>query len=203
MPGNTPASIPIRPEHESNKTVVTSMHNPTSASSSDKPTSSNDTSGTGPTPAVSADPSSTQKQQGADRPTEEHTGGGEHDRNTATKKEAGDAAKVDISGPGPKPLSEVKRDGGAGAGGDDDGSQKEGHGEGTGAKHVKSSGVKANGGDFDAANPGAGEEANREFSEEIFFSFLERNALLMYRINRSSRDTGCSSRGSRLDRHKQ
>ena len=52
--------------------------------------------------------------------------------------------------------------GGASAGGDDDGPQKESHGEGTGEKYVKSSGMKADGGDFDASNPGAGKEADRE-----------------------------------------
>ena len=35
------------------------------------------------------------------------------------------------------------------------------HGEGTGEKYVKSSGLAADGGDFDAANPGAGKEADR------------------------------------------
>lgn len=36
--------------------------------------------------------------------------------------------------------------------------------EGTGEKWVKSSGLKADGGDFDASAPGAGREADREFS---------------------------------------
>lgn len=170
LPGNTPTTMPIRSEHETSKTGVTSANDPASATSTDKPTSSNDTSGAGPAPSVGADPSSapqeTQKQQGADRPTDEPTSE-EHDRIAETKKEAEDAAKVDTSGPGPKPLSEVKKDGGdagAGAGaGEDDGPQKESHGEGTGEKYVKSSGMKADGGDFDAANPGAGKEADREF----------------------------------------
>lgn len=73
---------------------------------------------------------------------------------------------MDSSEPGPKPLSEVKRDGqSAAAGGKDgeDGPQKEIKGEKTGEKHVKSSGMKADGGDFDAANPGAAKEADREF----------------------------------------
>jgi len=50
--------------------------------------------------------------------------------------------------------------GGAGAS-DDDGTQKESHGTGTGEKYVKSSGMSADGGDFDAAKPGAGKEADR------------------------------------------
>ena len=49
-----------------------------------------------------------------------------------------------------------------GSEGDDDGLQKESKGEGTGEKYVKSSGMKADGGDFDASNPGAGREADRE-----------------------------------------
>jgi hypothetical protein len=39
-----------------------------------------------------------------------------------------------------------------------------GAGEGTGEQWVKSSGMKADGGDFDASAPGAGREADREFS---------------------------------------
>lgn len=34
------------------------------------------------------------------------------------------------------------------------------HGEGTGEKYVKSTGMGAEGGDLDAANPGAGREAD-------------------------------------------
>jgi hypothetical protein len=49
------------------------------------------------------------------------------------------------------------------AGDNDDGPQKESHGEGTGEKYVKSSGMKADGGDFDAAKPGAAREADRKF----------------------------------------
>jgi len=173
-PGNTPATAPIRPEHDTDKTGVTSAHNPTSATSSDKPTSSNDNSGPGAA-SVSADPSSapqdTQKQQGADRPADEPSSD-EHDRIKATKKEAEEAATVDTSGPGPRSLEDKARDGGAagasagGEGEEEDGPQKESHGEGTGEKYVKSSGMKADGGDFDASNPGAGKEADRLLEEK-------------------------------------
>ena len=80
---------------------------------------------------------------------------------------------MDTSGPGPKPLSEVKRDGGAATGGRDgeDGPQKESHGEGTGEKYIKSSGMNAEGGDFDAANAGAGKEADRKFPTMHSFSY--------------------------------
>jgi hypothetical protein len=50
-----------------------------------------------------------------------------------------------------------------GKGEEDDGPQKESHGEGTGEQYVKSSGMVADGGDFDASNPGAGREADRMF----------------------------------------
>jgi len=55
---------------------------------------------------------------------------------------------------------------GQGEGGEDDGPQKESKGEGTGEKYVKSSGVNADGGDFDAANPGAGKEADSLLEEK-------------------------------------
>lgn len=44
----------------------------------------------------------------------------------------------------------------------EDGLQTESQGEGTGTKYVKSSGLVADSGDFDASNPGAGKEADRE-----------------------------------------
>jgi hypothetical protein len=66
-------------------------------------------------------------------------------------------------------LSETHKAGGAASSssGDDDGPQKESHGTGTGEKYVKSSGMKADGGDFDAANAGAGIEADRKFSPTL------------------------------------
>ncbi len=167
-PGNTAATGPIHPEHETDKTGVTSANKPSNAFGSDRPSNSNDASGPGPNPSVSADPASgtqdTPKQQGADRPHEE-PGSDEHERIKATKEEAEKSQQVDTNGPGPQPLSETYKPGGAGkssSGGDGDGPQKESHGEGTGEKYVKSSGMKADGGDFDAANPGAGKEADRK-----------------------------------------
>ena len=98
-----------------------------------------------------------------------------------------------VDGPGPKPIAEVakehggdagnagssdsvdKKEGDAPAGADDedeDGPQKTSHGEGTGEQYVKSSGLKADGGDFDAAAPGAGREADRMFSLPLSLSFL-------------------------------
>jgi hypothetical protein len=162
--GRTPATGPIRPEHDTDKTGVTSAHNPTSATSTDKPTSSNGTKASvGAAPESGSAPK--QKQQGADRPHEEPSSG-ENDRIKETKKEAEDAANVETSGPGPVLLEEkVKAGGGsASAGRDgDDGPQKESHGEGTGEQYVKSSGMEAEGGDFDASKPSAGREADRMF----------------------------------------
>jgi hypothetical protein len=126
----------------------------------DKPTSSTDT----PADPSSA-PQDTQKQQDADRPDEE-PGNTETDRIKETKKEAEDAAAADVSGPGPRTLEEKSKEGGAAGAGaadeEEDGPQKESRGEGTGEKWVKSSGMKADGGDFDASNPGAGREADRK-----------------------------------------
>jgi hypothetical protein len=85
-----------------------------------------------------------------------------------------------ISGPGPRLVAEVARDHGGDAGlakpgenrgskkegeedESDDGPQKTSHGEGTGEKHVKTTGLAADGGDFDATKPGAGAEADRMF----------------------------------------
>lgn len=108
--------------------------------------------------------------------TTEHQGAGwpekmvnsdEHARIPAPKKDAKEAASIDVSGPGPKTLEEkFKSSGGQDA--EVDGSQKESHGEGTGEKYVESSGVRADGGDFDASNPGAGKEADRLLEEKGF-----------------------------------
>ncbi|RQM06327.1 hypothetical protein DH86_00001127 [Scytalidium sp. 3C] len=141
-------------------------------------------SAAGTTDSVVGDPSSgnqpKQKQQGADRPAEAPTGE-QNDAVKSKKQDAEDAQNIDSSGPGPRPLEEVAKEnggdaakvGGAGgaaggnAGGEsDDKPQSESHGEGTGEKYVKSSGVKADGGDFDAANAGAGREADRLLDEK-------------------------------------
>jgi len=116
-----------------------------------KPTSSNDTSSAGPTPFVGADPPSgtqnTQKQQGAGRPFDElKEGSEEHERINKTKEEA--------------------EEGGKAGGEEEDGPQKESHGEGTSEKYIESSGLKADGGDFDAANTGAAREADRLLEEK-------------------------------------
>lgn len=87
-----------------------------------------------------------------------------------------------LDGPGPKPLTDVAKEHGGDAGNSetkpasgsvdketkapesDDPSDPRApsKGEGTGEKYVKSSGLAADGGDFDASNPGAGREADRK-----------------------------------------
>ncbi|KAI1457075.1 hypothetical protein F4805DRAFT_429487 [Annulohypoxylon moriforme] len=98
-----------------------------------------------------------------------------------------EAQKLD--GPGPKPLEEVAREHGGNAGVSDesvgkpkagkdengvgggeeeeeDGPNAKSKGEGTGEQYVKSSGLNADGGDFDATKPGAGREADRLMEEK-------------------------------------
>lgn len=90
----------------------------------------------------------------------------------------------ELNGPGPKPVATVAKEHGGDAGNnssesstdslpgagegegkddddDDSGIQKHSSGTGTGEQYVKSSGLKADGGDFDASAPGAGREADR------------------------------------------
>ncbi|KAI2782924.1 hypothetical protein F4815DRAFT_442912 [Daldinia loculata] len=99
-----------------------------------------------------------------------------------------EAQKLD--GPGPKPLDEIAREHGGDAGRiekdeskplpgeeseskssgasgeDEDGPNAKSAGEGTGEQYVKSSGLQADGGDFDATKPGAGREADRLLEEK-------------------------------------
>ncbi|KAK0722987.1 hypothetical protein B0T26DRAFT_870939 [Lasiosphaeria miniovina] len=85
-----------------------------------------------------------------------------------------------LDGPGPRPLEDVARDNGGDAAkasrsdtkvatdadSSEDGPQSTSHGEGTGEQYVKSSGLKADGGNFDASVPGAGREADRLLEEK-------------------------------------
>lgn len=152
----------VRPEHETEKTGVTGIHNNDPKMTQEFPSSSNEPSaapggqsrapagGFGVAePSVGADPSSgqkpMQKQQGADRPVEEPSG--ENEQAIREKKEATEKAaeKKDRSG---QPLG---------------GQENQGE-KGTGEKWVKSTGFAADGGDFDAAKPGAGKEADRKIT---------------------------------------
>ncbi|KAI0416205.1 hypothetical protein F5X98DRAFT_187996 [Xylaria grammica] len=100
------------------------------------------------------------------------------DVNDAPEEGLNQAQKLD--GPGPKPLEEVARENGGDAGNDSKssidkasntkdtkGSEDDEHkSAGTGEKYVHSSGLQADGGDFDATNPGAGREADRLMDEK-------------------------------------
>lgn len=78
-----------------------------------------------------------------------------------------------VEGAGPKPIEEVakahggdagstSKDSSGSGGADEDGPGAKSKGEGTGEQYVKSSGLAADGGDFDATKPGAGREADRK-----------------------------------------
>lgn len=83
-----------------------------------------------------------------------------------------------VEGAGPKPIEEVARSHGgdagsaskgslgAGGAGEGDGPGAKSQGEVTGEQYVKSSGLAADGGDFDATKPGAGREADRLLEEK-------------------------------------
>lgn len=82
-----------------------------------------------------------------------------------------------VDGPGPKPIDEVAHSHGGDAGAvakessahggaaeGEEGPGAKSKGEGTGEKYIKSSGLAAEGGNFDATKPGAGREADRKCS---------------------------------------
>lgn len=112
-------------------------------------------------PSVGADPSSGtsphQKQQGAPRPMDEpptstghKVGLGEFGHRKSIPLVEG---HPESNGPKTHPSGEKLPSG-------------PGTGEGTGTQYVKSSGVVADGGDFDAAAPGAGREADRLLDQQ-------------------------------------
>jgi hypothetical protein len=171
---NTPAMESVQPRQQTEKadeTLTTSTHNPENAFATDGPSNSSNTSGTGVMPSVDADPTSCaqdiQKQQGADRPCE-NPSGGEGDVIRDSKQEAENAQKVDTSSPDSRTFAEAHGDSGNKAlESADDGLQKSSLDNGTGENYIKSKGTKADGGDFDAAKPGAGREANRKNSSNL------------------------------------
>jgi hypothetical protein len=96
-----------------------------------------------------------------------------------------DSNPTKVEGPGPKPVAELAKERGGDAGNssssvdsagsnekaddkaqddeEEDGPQTKSHGEGTGEKYIKSTGLQADGGDFDATRAGAGREADRTY----------------------------------------
>ena len=100
-----------------------------------------------------------QKQQGADRPHEAPESEGQ-EAIADKKADAEEAMQKDDDDTSGEPLGESKNEG--------EQSQKDSMGStskepGTGTQYVKTTGVAAEGGDFDATKPGAGREADREF----------------------------------------
>ena len=142
----------LRPEHETEKTGVTSMHSNDSKFDVLNPSSADASSGAAE-PSVGADPTSglkpEQKQQGADRPREAPS-----EEGLQAIREKKEAAEKTASGEGGANHS------GKSGSGDIPGEQKSTE-KGTGELWVNSIGLAADGGDFDASRPGAGREADR------------------------------------------
>ncbi|KAI9829537.1 MAG: hypothetical protein M1826_005582 [Phylliscum demangeonii] len=209
---NMPMGAAVRPEQETEKTGVTSMHRNEPHGTTEAPSSSNTSSaGLGSSqqpggavgtlgsaePSVMSDPSSGQKpkqmHQGANRPTEAPSDEGakavRETKDAAEKAATGTTGSVAGGGGGGgggsgrgehKTVSMIPDDTpgepahgdnwhhdgpGANAGTDTD-KMNESVGEGTGEKYVKTTGLLADGGDFDAALPGAGKEADRLLKEK-------------------------------------
>ncbi|KAI9749857.1 MAG: hypothetical protein M4579_006703 [Chaenotheca gracillima] len=156
----------IRPEHQTDKTGVTGLHSNDAKFSDPNPSSSNE--GGRVQPSVGADPSSgqsgAQKQQGADRPgvepSDESTGAIRDRKNVTEDVAGGDKTSGAPVGGDP---NRKKSEGQAGGRPHDEEKKKN---EGTGTIYVKSSGMAADGGDFDATKPGAGREADRLLEEK-------------------------------------
>lgn len=168
----------IRPEHQTDKTGVTSLHSNDPHGSDVRPTERDTATSTANVggfgtaeSSVGANPASGQKpfqkQQGGDKPTAEPTSAHETEA-VRDKKDEGEAAlaKRDPNDHSGEPLkvhdgSEKKPSMSGGVPGDND-EHKSQATHGTGEQHVKTSGFKADGGDFDASLPGAGLEADRK-----------------------------------------
>ncbi|MCJ1462672.1 hypothetical protein MMC07_001275 [Pseudocyphellaria aurata] len=141
-------------------------------SPTDAPVRSNNETG-GVESSVGADPASgqkpIQKEQGADRPLEEpaheHVDAVLKEKTKTEETQAGEPPSdappsTGVSDPADqsgKPLSTIN----PGADKENSGIQSESKGSGTGEQYVKSTGLAADGGDFDATKPGAGREADR------------------------------------------
>ncbi|KAI9716267.1 MAG: hypothetical protein M1812_005492 [Candelaria pacifica] len=179
-----------RPEHETDKTGVTGAHGNDPKFSDPSSTNANSSSvsargqdrgpigGVGAVePSVGADPKSGQKpqykQQGGDRPEEEpnkeQTEAVKSEKEKTEGKKSNDEGtanvKKDPNDHSGEPIhmhtgNERKGSTHPGqAGGEPHGEDKES--KGTGEQWVKTSGLATDGGDFDAAKPGAGKEADR------------------------------------------
>jgi len=104
---------------------------------------------------------------------------------------------------GPIPFREKAKAGDVSAGGEDDGPQKESHGTGTGEQYVMTSGMKADGGDFDASKPGAGREADRLLEQKGVKHGPPANATPKPAAERSSTPDSKSSKPSQKEKIKE
>ena len=151
-----------RPEHETDKTGVVGGMGSDPKASDVRPTAASSNPGAAPESAASP----TQKQQGAEKPGDAPTG--EEAEGVKEKKEEGEQALKkdpnDHSGEpmhthdAPKTQAERRESKVRNAGGQEHGKEE----KGTGEQWVKTSGLAADGGDFDATKPGAGREADRK-----------------------------------------
>ncbi|KAI9740247.1 MAG: hypothetical protein M1834_004825 [Cirrosporium novae-zelandiae] len=179
------AGGPLHPEHNTEKTGVTDLHSNDPKFQDERPTERNASGGLdeGVSPSVGAAPDSGavphQKQQGADRPSEAPTD--EQAGAIREKKESAEVAQQkepeipeepkdfpkdpnDHSG---EPLDEVKHEE-QGEKKDEESSGQKGESDkdGTGEKWEKTTGLAADGGNFDATKPGAAREADRLLAEK-------------------------------------
>ncbi|KAJ2997397.1 hypothetical protein NUW58_g663 [Xylaria curta] len=137
-------------------------------------------------------PDDTSKGQGDTRPPEDpktNPKSAPTEVNDAPEEGVNEAPKLD--GPGPKPLEEVAKEHGGDAGNSSassvDSVKREGEdikeseevkheSKGTGEQYVRTSGLQADGGDFDATNPGAGREADRLMEEKGMHNSTDPNS---------------------------
>lgn len=154
------------------------VHRGSSSSSSSSSSSESDMPAPHKTLSSSAAPGDHTKAQidtrdPADPTADHHASAAKKDVDDSTGGlDVGDNPDKQFDGPGPRPLEVVAKEHGGDAGQNNEtsssGAPKQdtarrdsGHEEGTGEKYVKSQGLAADGGDFDAAKPGAGREADR------------------------------------------
>ncbi|KAF2470233.1 uncharacterized protein BDR25DRAFT_304166 [Lindgomyces ingoldianus] len=168
---NAASRAPPRPEHENEKTGVVGGMSDSAKRSDVIPSESQPSSGG--VPESGAIPS--QKQQGADRPDEtpasESVGAvgkkKDESENVLKKRDPNDHSgeTMQMHGAQKVPHSqEERRESKVGnPGGQEHGKEE----RGTGEEWVKTSGLAADGGDFDAIKPGAGREADRLMEERF------------------------------------
>jgi len=175
-----PTANPTEPKYEETTTKPDLTHRASSSSSSSSSSSGSESAMPAPhkTLSSSAAPGDHSKAQldtrdPADPAADHHASAAKRDVDDGAPGglDVGDNPDKQFAGPGPRPLEAVAREhGGDAAGGsvpppkqevDKAARRDSGHEEGTGAKHVRSQGFVADGGDFDAAMPGAGREADR------------------------------------------